>query len=96
MWISEERLGVQLVNMADNKTLVRRRIQSRQGTVANHPSPAPVPLQTDSGRGDARVRCAAAHFSLLFVELSCSVWFAARLPELEPANLPWRSAAQSE
>jgi hypothetical protein len=29
VWISEERLGVQLVNMADNKTLVRpRRIEA--------------------------------------------------------------------
>ena len=61
VWISEERLGVQLVNMADNKTLVRRRIQSRQGTVANHPSPAPDAV-AGSGRGDARVALCSRAF----------------------------------
>jgi hypothetical protein len=98
VWISEERLGVQLVNMADNKTLVRRRIPiatggCRESSESSEPGAGAV---AGSGRGDARARCAAAHFRLLLVELPCLVWFAAGLPELEPANLPWRSAAQSE
>ena len=76
MWISEERLGVQLVNMADNKTLVRRRIQSRQGTVANHPSLAPVPLQT---AGAVMPACVVQLRISVFCSLSCLAWFGLQL-----------------
>ena len=76
VWISEERLGVQLVNMADNKTLVRRRIQSRQGTVANHPSPAPVPLQT---AGAVMPACVVQLRISVFCSLSCLAWFGLQL-----------------
>jgi hypothetical protein len=76
VWISEERLGVQLVNMADNKTLVRRRIQSRQSPVANHPSPAPVPLQA---AGAVMPACVVQLRISVFCSLSCLARFGLQL-----------------